>query len=99
MAKLVQLKDSAGNIYPLAFEPGTLTSANDLDDIQHQCMVWCNNVGNKPSSNTYGWLFMPNSAIQIYFVFGNNGIANIYIRCYTNNQWYPWRYLSTTAIS
>lgn len=98
--KLIQLKDGNDNLYPL--QPWeSLTSSTNLDDVKRSTRAWCNNVGNKPSSNTYGWLEVigePNqgNTIQKYYAFGSGGVGSVYIRCYINSQWYAWKQFTLT---
>ena len=102
LAKCIQMKDSGGdNVYPRAFDQNNLTNSSNLDDIMNAPhMAWCTNVGGKPSgSGAYGYVFMPGTNnLQIYFEWSTNGIVAVYLRNYTNNQWYPWRKITTSAI-
>lgn len=99
--KYVQLNDGSDNIYPRPFWTGTLTNADDLDNVRgYGVFCWCNNVKNKPSdSSTYGYLFSPASNdFQMYFPFGASGCPAIYVRYFTNNQWYSWRKATLSTI-
>lgn len=101
MSKYIQLKDGNENVYPRPFSNVGLTSSDDLNNvIGHGVFCWCNNVRNKPSdSGTFGYLFVPNEiGFQLYFPFGTNGSPAMYVRYYTNSQWYPWRKVTLSVI-
>ena len=91
--KRITLSDGTNNLFVSTFS-ATLTSNDSLDDtslIGHDGCYWCNNVQDRPGSNTYGWLLtFNNGTIQVYIEFGS-GVAHMYIRVYTNSQWYSWR--------
>ena len=61
---------------------------------------WCafDNISNGPYTSGFGWLEVirssPSTFIQKIYRH-NNGISQIVIRSYVNNQWYPWKILKT----
>lgn len=102
MAKIIQLSDSSGNIFPRTAN-GTLTSSDSIDDIRREGTYWCNTISGRPqTSNAYAFLLVfvygQTVVMQVYVPFTTNGFTEIYSRPYANSQWYAWRKLTTTAV-
>lgn len=72
------------------------TFEGDLDTLFTVGCYWCNfaNITNTPVTG-YGYLRVerssPNSGVQTITAWTSSGPNAQYVRCYTNNQWYPWR--------
>lgn len=94
----VQIPNASGTI---ALTSNTIQhvsygSSNDLNNVDHGVIGWCNGVQNKPtSSGTYGYIFAPETtakSIQTYYEYSSSPdkIAKVYHRAYVNNAWTPW---------
>lgn len=100
MSKIIQLSDGTESLFP-RMANGSLTSSNAINDIKREGFYWCNNIGGKPHTNTYGFLVAwtyGSAVLQVYIPFIASGLVYVYLRCYVNDTWSVWRQLTTSAV-
>lgn len=71
------------------------SGANDADNAPNGS-TWCNcqYVDNLPFTSGYGYLVTIAKNLQFFVRFSSSGASGLYIRYYTNSQWYAWQQVS-----
>ena len=71
------------------------SGSNDADNAPNGS-TWCNcqYVDNLPFTSGYGYLVTIAKNLQFFVRFSSSGASGLYIRYYTNSQWYQWQQVS-----